>query len=153
MARFEFSIFVAAPRERVFALWIDPARMLEWIRGLSRVSDVSGPLDRVGASYVVWFGRVASRTEVLDVERPRLIRTRFGNWFLRGVTETTFDPEADGTRLTQRLETEGLIPALVARLFATGSHEGSFRGELATFARLAEREVREARETPAIGLS
>lgn len=90
---------------------------------------------------------------MLDVGRPRLIRTRFGNWFLRGATETTFDPEADGTRLTQRLETEGLIPALVARLFATGSYEGSFRAELATFARLAEREVREARETPAIGLS
>jgi hypothetical protein len=43
--------------------------------------------------------------------------------------------------LTQRFETEGIISALAARVFATGSYKGSFRGELATFARLPEAEA------------
>jgi len=53
-----------------------------------------------------------------------------------------FEPHDGGTRLTQRLDTEGLVADLAARIFAIGSYEGSFRGELATFARLAEAEAR-----------
>jgi type II secretory pathway component PulF len=55
--------------------------------------------------------------------------------------EATFEPSGEGTNLTQRFRTEGLIPAIAARIFATGSYRGSLRGELATFARLAEREA------------
>ena len=151
MARFGFRISIAAPPELVFELWTDLDRMAEWIGGLSRITDVTGPVDQAGTRYVAWFGGMASPTEVLEVERPHRIRTRFGNRFLRGVTEATFEPEDGGTRLTQRFETEGLIPALVARIFATGSYRGSFRGDLATFARLAERAAREraAREREA----
>lgn len=35
----------------------------------------------------------------------------------------------------------GVTKAIVARIFATGSYRGSFRGELKSFARLAERET------------
>ena len=98
-------------------------------------------MDHVGTIYTVWFGRMARRTEVLDVERPRYIRTRLANRLLRGITEATFEPSDSGTRLTQRLETEGLIASTMACIFAIGSYKGSFRGELATFARLAEAEV------------
>ena len=143
MARFAFTVSIAAPPEVVFDLWTDLDRTPEWIEGLTRITDVSGPADQAGTRYVAWFGRMASPTEVLEVERPRRIRTRFGNSFLRGVTEAVFESEDGGTRLTQRFETEGLIPALTARIFAIGSYRGSFRGELATFARLAERETLE----------
>jgi uncharacterized protein YndB with AHSA1/START domain len=143
MARFEFSRFVAAPPEQVFDLWVNLDRAREWIRGLSTITDVSGPSDRAGTTYTWWFGRTASPTEVLEAQPPRHIKTRLGNWYLRGVTEATFEPEADGTRIVQRFETEGLIPAIVGRIFATGSYPGSFRGELATFARIAEREAGE----------
>jgi uncharacterized protein YndB with AHSA1/START domain len=145
MSRYEFTIFVAAPPERVFNLWIDLDRMPEWVGGVSKITQITGPVDRAGTSYTVWFGRVASRTEVLEVERPNRIRTRFGNWLLRGVTEATFKPQEDGTHLTQRFETEGIVPAIVARIFAIGSYKGSFRGELASFARLAEAEVAEGK--------
>ncbi len=138
MGRYEFEIEVAASPDRVFDLWTDLDRMHEWVGGVTRVSDVSGPLDRAGTTYTVHFGRMASRTEVLAVERPGHIRTRFGNRILRGRTEVTFEPRAGGTHLTQVFETEGLIPAVTARLFATGSYQGSFRGELAAFARIAE---------------
>ena len=142
MARYTFSTLVDAPPEVVFDLWTNLDRLPEWIEGLSRVTDVSGPVDRVGTRYLAHFGPVRSPTQVIEAERPRRFGTRFGNWYLRGTNVTTFEPEGTGTRLTQTFETEGLVPAITARIFASGSYRGSFRGELEAFARLAEAEAR-----------
>jgi type II secretory pathway component PulF len=87
---------------------------------------------------------MASPTIVLEAERPRTFTTRFGNRLLRGESRATLEPSGTGTRLSQEFVTEGLIPAIMARLFATGSWKGSFRGELAAFARIAEREGKTA---------
>src|SRR5437773_5435158 len=104
--------------------------MREWIGGMTRVSHITTPLNQPGTRYTVWFGRISSPTEVVAAERPRLFRTRFGNRLLRGENEATFEPEGAGTRLTQRFVTRGLISAIAARICATGSYRGSFRGEL-----------------------
>ena len=141
MARYTVSTLVAAPPERVFALWTDLARMGEWVGGVTGVTDVSGPVDRAGTTYVVHFGPVKSPTEVLDVDPPRRFATRFGSWILRGRSSATFEPEGDGTRVTQEFETVGRISAISAWIFSRGSYEGSFRGELEAFARIAEREA------------
>ena len=50
MSRYEFRVFVRAPRERVFDLWTDLDRMLEWVGGVTSVTDVSGPVDQVGTT-------------------------------------------------------------------------------------------------------
>ena len=113
--------------------------MKEWIGGLTKVTDQTGPMDRAGTTYTAWFGRMASRNEVLEAEPGRRLRSRLGNPVLRGVTEVTFEPESGGTRLTQRFKTQGFIPGIAARIFAMGSYRGSFRGELAAFKALAER--------------
>ena len=139
MSRYEFRVFVAAPAERVFDLWTDLDRMREWVGGVTKVTDVSGPVAQAGTTYSVSFGRMASRTTVLDAERPRRFKTRFGNRILRGTNEARFEPKDGGTELIQTFETEGLVPAIMARIFATGSYQGTFRGELNAFARLAER--------------
>ena len=115
--------------------------MKEWVGGVTGVTDVSGPVDQVGARYTTMFGRMKSPTVVIDVERPRRFATRFGNWLLRGENVTTFVPEAGGTRIDEVFRTEGLISAITARLFSAGSYKGSFQGELNDFARLAEREA------------
>ena len=143
MAHYTFSILVDAPPERVFALWTDLGRMGEWVGGVTGVSDISGPPDRVGSTYVVHFGPVKSPTEILDVERPRRFATRFGSWVLRGTSSTTFEPDGAGTRVTQEFQTVGRISAISSWLFSRGSYQGSFRGELETFGRIAEREARE----------
>ena len=62
--------------------------MKEWVGGVTKVTDVTGPVDRVGTRYIVRFGPVKSPTEVLEADRPRRFRTRFGNWYLRGVNTT-----------------------------------------------------------------
>jgi uncharacterized protein YndB with AHSA1/START domain len=141
VAVYRFDTFVAAPREVVFDLWTNLDRMAEWVGGVTKVTDLTGPTDRAGTRYTVWFGGMRSPVQILEAERPRLVRTKFGSRLLRGQTSVSFEPEGDGTRLSQEFRTEGLIPALAARIFATGSYRGSFRGELEAFARLAEREA------------
>jgi uncharacterized protein YndB with AHSA1/START domain len=141
MATHRLSVHVAAPPEHVFDLWIDLDRMKEWVGGVTKVTDVTGPVDRAGTRYTVWFGGMRSQTEVLEADRPRLLRTRFGNSILRGEASATFEPEGNGTRIDQELRTEGVIAAIAAWIFAQGSFRGSFQGELNAFAKLAERDV------------
>jgi uncharacterized protein YndB with AHSA1/START domain len=142
MGHHRFVVHVNAPREQVFDLWTDLDRAHEWIKGLTRISDVTGPFNKAGTRYTAWFGPMRSPSEVLQADRPRLVKTRFGSWLLRGVSQETFEDEADGTRLTQEFWTKGMIPGVMARIFALGSYKGSFRGELKSFARLVEREAR-----------
>ena len=138
MAEYRFSILIHATPQRVFDAFTDLDRMPEWIGGVARVTDRSGPIDRPGTRYTVWFGRMRSPTEILEVERPRHFRTRFGNLILKGESDVTFEPEGEGTRLTQVFRTRGAVSAIFARLFATGSFKGSFRGELEAFRRIVE---------------
>ncbi len=141
VARYNISTHVAVPPEHVFALWTNLGRMGEWVGGVTGVTDVSGPVDQAGTTYVVHFGPMKSPTEILEVERSRLFATRFGNWLLRGRSSATFEPDGDGTRVTQTFETVGRISAISSWVFSRGSYEGSFRGELEKFARIAEREA------------
>ena len=141
MAHYTISTHVAAPPERVFALWTNLERMGEWVGGVTGVTDVSGAVDRAGTTYVVHFGPVKSPTEILEVDPPRRFVTRFGSWVLRGRSSATFEPDRGGTRLTQEFETVGWISAISSWVFSRGSYEGSFRGELEKFARIAEREA------------
>ena len=141
MAHYTFSIHVDATPERVFALWTNLERMGEWVGGVTGVTNISGPVDQAGTTYVVHFGPVKSPTQILEVERPRRFATRFGSWILRGKSSATFEPDGAGTRLTQEFETVGRISAISSWLFSRGSYEGSFRGELRKFGRIAEREA------------
>ena len=145
MAHYVFTIHVAAPPERVFDLWTNLERMGEWVGGVTGVTDVSGPVDQPGTTYVVRFGPVRSPTEVIDAERPRRFATKFGNWILRGRSSATFEPDGGGTKLTQAFETVGFVSAISSWIFSRGSYEGSFRGELEKFGRIAEAESKDVR--------
>jgi uncharacterized protein YndB with AHSA1/START domain len=141
MAHYTFTTHIDAPVDVVFDLWTNLDRMVEWVGGVTKVTANTGPTNVVGAHYTIWFGRMKSRTEVVEADRPTRFATRFGNRILRGETHATFEPDASGTQLTQTLVTDGLISAIAARIFATGSYRGSFRGEIEAFRRLAEREA------------
>lgn len=141
MGTHRVTTLVAAPPERVFAAWTDLDRFQEWIGGVTRVTDRVGSVDQPGSRYTVWFGRMASPTEILEVERPRHIRTRFGNAILKGESDVHFAAEGEGTRIRQEFVTRGFIPAIFGRLFALGSYRGSFKGELETFRKLVEHDA------------
>jgi len=138
---YQFSVQVTARPDRVFDLWTDLDRMKEWVGGVTKVTDVTGPTSQAGTRYTVWFGRMRSPTEVLEAERPWRYRTRFGNWLLRGENNTTFELEGTGTRVLEEFRSEGLIAGIAARVFAMGSYRGSFQGELNEFAKIAERDA------------
>ena len=99
-----------------------------------------GPIDVACTRYTVPFVPMKSRTEILEVERPHHVRTRFGNLILKGESDVRFEPTANGTRLTQVFRTRGLVSAITGRLFAAGSFSGSFKAELEAFRTIAERE-------------
>ncbi|WP_454809229.1 SRPBCC family protein [Paenarthrobacter nitroguajacolicus] len=141
MGTHRVTTLVAVPPERVFAAWTDLDRFPEWIGGVTRVTDRVGSLDQAGSRYTVWFGRMASPTEILEVERPWHIRTRFGNAILKGESDVRFASERQGTRIHQEFVTRGFIAGIFGRLFAMGSYRGSFRGELETFRKLVERDA------------
>ena len=141
MGTHRVSAHVAAPPDRVFALWTDLDRMKDWVGGVTRITDVSGPVAQAGTTYTVWFGRMASRTEVLESDPPRYLRTRFGSRVLAGESSARFEAEGGGTRIDQEFRTRGLISGIMGRFFALGSYHGTFQGELNTFARMAEAEA------------
>ena len=58
-------------------IWTDLDRASEWIEGLTRITDMTVQVTTAGTSYVAWFGRMRSPSEILQVDRPRLVRTRF----------------------------------------------------------------------------
>jgi uncharacterized protein YndB with AHSA1/START domain len=142
MPRHHLTAFADAPIDVVFGLWIDLDRMKEWVGGVTGVTDVTGPMTQSGTRYVTHFGPVASPSEVLEVDPPRRIRTRFGSWILKGVSTATFVPEGTGTRIEQDMETVGFMSQITSRLFSMGSYRGSYQGELNDFAKLAEAEAR-----------
>jgi uncharacterized protein YndB with AHSA1/START domain len=146
MGRYTFAVHVEAPPAVVFDLWTNLERAPEWVGGLKGYTDITGPIDVAGTRYTAWFGSMSSPTEVIDAERPHRYATRFGNRLLRGTNSTTFEAEGSGTRLTQTFATQGLIPGIMAWIFAHGSYSGSFRGELQVFARLAEAEAAAVRK-------
>jgi len=143
---YRFSIAIDAPPDAVFALWTDLDRMGEWVGGVTGVANITGPVDHAGTTYTVLFGRMRSPTTVLAADRPRHFRTKFGNLILKGESDVTFDADGDGTLLTQEFRTHGLVSSVAARLFASGSFRGSFRGELEDFRQIVEGEARPTME-------
>src|SRR5947208_2623022 len=71
MAQYRFTVDIAAPVEQVFDLWTNVERWHEWIEGLGKVTDVTGPPDQAGTRYTTWFGSMRSPSEILEAERPR----------------------------------------------------------------------------------
>lgn len=140
MRTYRFEARTAASPERAFDLCTNLDRMKEWVGGVTKVTDVSGPVDRAGTTYTVWFAGMKSRSTILEAERPRIFRSRFGNMILKGENVATFEPDGTGTVIREEIRTEGIVAAIFARLFAAGSYRGSFQGELNAFAELAARE-------------
>lgn len=60
MAHYRLSTFIDAPQAQVFEAFMDLDRMPEWVGGVTRVTDVTGPIDRARTRYTVWFGRMRS---------------------------------------------------------------------------------------------
>lgn len=140
MRKLTIDQYVAAPIERVYAAYVDPALMPTWLE-LQAVTDLTGPVDRAGTRFTqVYWGRWRFRTEVVRADPPTLhemagrapLATTY-RWLAR------FAPEGEGTRVTLESDTRvfGALDSLAERLFAA-SGETQARRHLATLAALVE---------------
>lgn len=138
MAEFTLTRDIAAPPECVFDLWVNLERMSEWSG--ERVTDLVGVAGETGTHCFVGYGRWRAPVEVIDGRRPTTYAFRVSWGPVTAEFRAEFAAIPGGTRLTQILRTRGPLAWIWARILATGSYAGSFRGEMATFARIAERE-------------
>jgi uncharacterized protein YndB with AHSA1/START domain len=132
--------YVAAPIERVYAAYVDPALMPTWLE-LQSVIEITGPLDRAGTRFTqVFWGRWRFRTEVLRAEPPTLhemaARAPLGTTYR---LLARFAPEGYGTRVTLDLELRLFHPLdRLAEPLLARSAESQIRRHLATLAALVE---------------
>ena len=116
--RFEASIDIAAPAERVFAVYSDVERWPEWTRSVTSVERLDdGPL-RVGSRARVRQPRLP--TAVWEV--TELVPDRSFTWVARGPGIVTTGShvvtplDGDGVNATAALEQAGPLGSLMGRL-------------------------------------
>ena len=146
VSRHTFTIGIAAPVDVVFDLWTNLERMREWTGGVTKVTGPTGPMDRVGTRYSVWFGGMESRTEVIDAERPKRFGTRrepdparHEHHLVRtGRHRHDPDPGVRDRGPRRRVHGPDFRPRVV---------QGQLRGELEAFRRIAETEAARGKST------
>ena len=142
-------IHIDAPPERVFDLTVDAARLPEYMTNISEVKDVSGPLDRIGASYTgvmkIIGRRLEGHWEVVRVEKPayvELLGTAPGGG--RATFITRNEPKDGGTDRTVELDYElpaGFAGELADKLFVEKAIERDTRHSMENLKAICEAKV------------
>lgn len=140
---------VEAPIEHVFEMATRADRIPEYNPMMVEVSDVSGPLDQVGAQFrtVMRVGgrRIEGEVKVSQVERPTLITlTGTAPGGGRLTWSRRFTPAGTGTSAVVELDYElpgGLIGGLADRLFFEKAIEREARHSLENFNEIVAAEV------------
>lgn len=140
---------VEAPIERVFEMATRADRIPEYNPMMVEVSDVSGPLDHVGAHFkaVMRVGgrRIEGEMRLSQVERPTLVTltgTAPGGGRLTWTRR--FTPAGTGTSSIVELDYElpgGLIGGVADRLFFERAIEREARHSLENFSEIVAAEV------------
>lgn len=135
--------------DRAFALTIDPKRDPEWNNSVIEVKDVSGMLDKVGASYIAMLklgGRqLETRWEVTKVEKPKLLeQTASSPRGGQATSTTTFEPAGGGTDITIEVDYElpgGFVGGMADKLFVERAIERDVKHSIENFKAICEAEV------------
>jgi uncharacterized protein YndB with AHSA1/START domain len=136
-----YSIWIAAPPERVFDLYTDLDRIGEWQEGHPQITDVSGDPSEAGSSYISRRGRLASRFEVVAADRPSRHVVAFdGPAGLRAELNAGFAAVNNGTQLTLHLDARWRSPLLGRILEMAVFNRRIANRELGKLKGLAERE-------------
>jgi ligand-binding SRPBCC domain-containing protein len=141
---------VDAPLDMAFAFGSDATRAAEWNNSVIEVKDVSGTLDKVGASYTAMLklgGRpLETRWEVSRVEKPTLLEltasTPKGG---RATSITTFESAGQGTDMTIEVDYElpgGFVGGMADKLFVERAIERDIKHSMENFKAICEAEVR-----------
>jgi uncharacterized protein YndB with AHSA1/START domain len=137
---------VDAPPDRVFALAMDATRIPEWNPAVVETKEITGPLDRVGASYVATLKlggrRLEGRWEVSTVEKPRLlVFTGSAPGGGRATATSTFEPADEGTDISIEVDYElpgGFVGGVADKLFVERAIERDVKHSVENFKAICE---------------
>jgi uncharacterized protein YndB with AHSA1/START domain len=76
MGLVEYSVWINATPERVWAVYVDPTRIPDWQTGRPSVVSVRGQPGVPGSSYVSKRGPLAATTTVVAADAPHRLTTR-----------------------------------------------------------------------------
>ena len=146
MGHIRLTFHVNAPLERVAALYRDVERVPDWQYDILEVKDVSGPLDRVDASYTLVYWRLGRRLpQRMEITRyePLALMQQTANTPLGGrMTSTTrLEPAAGGTDVHWEMDYRlpgGPLGELLDRLLFRRAFARTVREYNENFAALAE---------------
>jgi uncharacterized membrane protein len=141
---------IDAPPDKAFALAIDAERIPEWNSSVVEVTDITGSLDQVGASYVSVLklgGRpLESRWEVSRAEQPRLLElTGTAPGGGKATATNRFEPAGAGTDVTIEVDYElpgGFVGGVANKLFVERAIERDVKHSVENFTAICEAEVR-----------
>jgi uncharacterized protein YndB with AHSA1/START domain len=115
----EHAVWIQAPPDAVWSVYVDPSRIPDWQTGSPVIEDVRGSGGAPGSTYISRRGPGAATTTVLEAERPRRLVTETHAYLgLRFTVVSTLEALEGGTRLRLRVETHwprglGLLGKLV----------------------------------------
>ena len=158
MGHIRESIDIDASIETCWALFADATRFPDWNTTAVEVKDISGPIDRVGATFTVVSKvlgrRIEARNEVTRVEPMKLVEfTGIGAGGARGAFRTEVEPRGSGTRVTTQIDYDlpgGWFGDIADKLFGERQLERDVRHSSENFKALAERAAK-GQTTPAGG--
>ena len=135
---------IEAPVEHVWAYFGDVDHWQDWMPR-RKTTDVSGPLDQVGTTYVQSMKLMGFEqkwtTEITEVQPPRLIRMHSDT----GPMDNTFRFDADGEATNLVLDSDyewpGSMPDFLMDLMAKGWMERNMHRMFEDFKALAEAKV------------
>ena len=135
---------IEAPIEHVWAFLCDTSHWDDW-DPQSKHSDFSGPLDRVGTTFVetsrMMGFEMKGTLSVMEVEPARLLHLRSD--FAQTEMSFRMEPDGDATRLTVDADWEmpGHIPGFIKNLMTRSWVERHTRQQMEDFKALAEATV------------
>ena len=139
MPHIRMETHIEAPVEHVWESWCDGSNWDE-LQPRAKHTDFSGPLDRVGTTYVErmrFMGYEMKMTfEIVEVEPLRLIHER-SEW---QENHFRFEPDGDATNFIVDTDVEmpGKMPGFIKDMLSKGMGERTMRNVLADFKALAE---------------
>jgi uncharacterized membrane protein len=141
---------VDAPPDKAFAVAIDATRIPEWNSSVVETKDITGSLDRVGASYVTVLKlggrRLEGHWEVRQVEKPRILElTGTAPGGGRASAINRFEPAGAGTDVTIEVDYElpgGFVGGMADKLFVERAIERDVKHSVENFKAICEAEMR-----------
>ncbi|MGQ0607090.1 MAG: SRPBCC family protein [Chloroflexota bacterium] len=141
---------IDAPPDKAFAMAIDATRIAEWNSSVVETRDITGSLDRVGASYVAILKlggrRLEGSWEVSKVEKPRLLEiTGTAPGGGRATATNRFEPAGKGTDVTIEIDYDfpgGFVGGMADKLFVERAIDRDVKHSVENFKEICEAEVR-----------